>query len=110
MFHWPLAFPIVVALCLTAVAAEPPKRSFERKSPKFDDLIAADAKVEELAEGFKWTEGPVWLAKEKKLLFSDIPNNSVFEWTDAGKIKLYLKPSGYTGTKSFGGKEPGSNA
>jgi gluconolactonase len=109
MSRWLLALPLV--FCVSAAyAADPPKRSIEKLSPKLDELLASDAKVEELAEGFKWTEGPVWVAKEKKLLFSDIPNNSVFEWTDAGKIKLFLKPSGYTGTKNFGGKEPGSNA
>ena len=109
MTRWLLALPLIFAFSITAFAADPPKRSIERKSPKLDELLAPDAKVEELAEGFKWSEGPIWIKGEKKLLFSDIPNNSIFEWTDAGKIKLFLKPAGYTDSADFAGKEPGSN-
>jgi gluconolactonase len=50
----------------------------------------------------------LWLEKENKLIFSDIPNNSIFEWTEKGGIKLYLKPAGYTGKAKKGG-EAGSN-
>lgn len=100
--------PMLVPMA-SMFASGPPMRSLERLHPKFDDLVPKDAVIEELADGFKWTEGPVWDAKNKRLLFSDIPNNSVFEWTDAGKLKLVLKPSGYTGAKSFSGREPGSN-
>lgn len=64
--------------------------------------------AEILGEGFEWTEGPLWLEKENKLIFSDIPNNSIFEWTEKGGIKLYLKSSGYTGKAKRGG-ETGSN-
>ncbi len=76
--------------------------------PKLLQIIAKDVKIEILSEGHEWTEGPVWLPSEDKLLFSDIPVNSIFEWTEKGGVKLYLKPSGYTGTKPLNG-EPGSN-
>lgn len=72
-------------------------------------LIDPEAKLEVIAEGFEWTEGPLWLEKEQKLLFSDIPNNSVFQIDATGKTSLYLKPSGYTGDAARGG-ETGSNA
>lgn len=72
-------------------------------------LIDPEAKLEVIAEGFEWTEGPLWLEKEQKLLFSDIPNNSVFQIDAKGKTSLYLKPSGYTGEAARGG-ETGSNA
>ena len=71
-------------------------------------VIPENARVEILGEGFEWAEGPLWLAKQQKLLFSDIPQNTVFEWSEKGGIKPYLKPSGYTGTKPRTG-EPGSN-
>ena len=71
-------------------------------------LIAADAEIEILGKGFEWSEGPLWLESEKKLIFSDIPNNSIFEWSEKNGIQLYLKPSGYTGTEERGG-EMGSN-
>lgn len=70
--------------------------------------IAPNKMVEILGEGFEWTEGPLWLEKENKLIFSDIPNNSIFEWTEKGGIKIYLKPAGYTGKENRGG-ETGSN-
>lgn len=72
-------------------------------------LIDPEAKLEVIAEGFEWTEGPLWLEKEQKLLFSDIPNNSVFQIDAKGETSLYLKPSGYTGDAARGG-ETGSNA
>jgi len=71
-------------------------------------IIPANADIEILAEGFEWTEGPLWLEKENKLIFSDIPNNSIFEWSEKGGKKLYLKPAGYTGFIEREG-EPGSN-
>jgi gluconolactonase len=72
-------------------------------------LIDADAIVEVISEGYAWTEGPLWLEKEQKLLFSDIPNNSIFQIDASGETSLYLKPSGYTGDTDRGG-ETGSNA
>jgi gluconolactonase len=80
----------------------------ERVDPRFDKLIPPDAKLEKLAEGFEWTEGPVWVPKGEFLLFSDIPNNSVMKWKAGEGISLFLKPSGYTGDAPRGG-EPGSN-
>lgn len=68
----------------------------------------ADELLEILAEGFYWSEGPLWLEKENKIIFSDIPNNSVFEWSEKDGLQLYLKPAGYTGIIEREG-EPGSN-
>jgi len=80
----------------------------ERVDPRFDELIPPDAKLEKLAEGFEWSEGPVWVPEGQFLLFSDIPNNSVMKWKEGEGISLFLKPSGYTGDTPRGG-EPGSN-
>lgn len=81
-----------------------------RKDPAFDKLIPQDAKIEILAKGFTWSEGPVWVSDDNggHLLFSDIPRNSVFKWKEDAGIELFLKPSGYTGAV-FYGLEPGSN-
>jgi gluconolactonase len=81
----------------------------ERKDAKFDELIPKDAKIEVLAGGFKWTEGPVWVKNGSHLLFSDIPNNAIFKWSEKEGLKPFLKPSGYTGKDNFTGYEPGSN-
>ncbi len=83
--------------------------SFERKDPRFDALIPKDAVIEVLAEGFKWTEGPVWVKDGGYVLFSDIPNNRVMKWSEKGGLSEFLKPSGYTGQAKFEGYEPGSN-
>ena len=83
--------------------------SVERNDPAVDLLIASDAKIEKLADGFTWSEGPVWVKQGGYLLFSDVPRNAVFKWAEGQMAAVeYLKPSGYTGSKARGG-EPGSN-
>ncbi len=72
------------------------------------EIIDPKATIEILASGFKWTEGPVWVASGDYLLFSDIPNNKVFKWDSRNDTTSYLKPSGFTGG-NFTGEEPGSN-
>ena len=82
--------------------------TIERLDPRFDKLIPRDAVVEKLAEGFEWSEGPVWVRKGGYLLFSDIPNNSVMKWKEGEGTSVFLKPAGYTGEAKRGG-ESGSN-
>lgn len=71
-------------------------------------LIPDSARLEVLGEGFEWSEGPVWIASEQMVLFSDIPVNTIYKWTEKNGIEQYLKPSGYTGQTPRGG-ETGSN-
>ena len=82
----------------------------ERLDPIMDKFVPADGKIEVLASGFTWTEGPVWVSDETGgyLLFSDIPRNSIFRWSEAHGTDLFMSPSGYTGV-SYYGLEPGSN-
>ena len=80
-----------------------------RLDPRIDRLISPDAALRKIADGFTWVEGPVWNRDENYLLFSDIPENSVFQWKQWAGVKLFLKPSGYTGHQPFEGREPGSN-
>ncbi|MEJ7607712.1 MAG: SMP-30/gluconolactonase/LRE family protein [Bryobacteraceae bacterium] len=79
-----------------------------RDDPKLDSILAPDAKLEVISSGFDWSEGPVWLPKEKALLFCDIPRNSVMIWREGVGTAVYMKPSGFTGVGEYG-KEPGSN-
>jgi len=78
-------------------------------SDRLDELIPRNTSVEKIADGFAWVEGPVWNNKGRYLLFSDIPNNSVFMWKEGKGVTLFLKPSGYSGKEPFTGREPGSN-
>lgn len=80
----------------------------EKLDPALDALIAPDTKIEVIAEGFRWTEGPVWNAEANELLFSDIPNNVIHAWSDEKGLRVFMKPSGYTGVSDYG-KEAGSN-
>ncbi|HRO45178.1 SMP-30/gluconolactonase/LRE family protein [Agriterribacter sp.] len=82
--------------------------SIQSLDPSLENIIDSTAPVEIIAEGFNWTEGPLWAESEKMLLFSDIPPNKIFKWTEAKGAELYLTPSGYTGTVPRTG-EPGSN-
>jgi gluconolactonase len=83
--------------------------SFERLDPALDKIISANAKIEVIAEGFEWSEGPLWVENQKMLLFSDVPTNTIYKWTEAKGKEVYLKPSGYTGAEPSVCKEPGSN-
>lgn len=92
-----------------AGAAEPATLgAIERLEAAFDQLLPADAKIEVLAKGFTWSEGPVWVPQGGYLLFSDIPRNAVFKWQEGEGVSLFLCPAGYTGN-TFYGREPGSN-
>lgn len=84
--------------------------SIERATPALDALLDKDVPIEVLAEGFTWSEGPLWIggAKDGHLLFCDIPRNSIFKWTPGSGISLFMSPSGYTGVTYYG-LEPGSN-
>ena len=80
----------------------------ERLDPALDDLLSPDAHMEKLAEGFTWSEGPVWRPRTGDVLFSDVPKNRIYRWTDEDGLSVFLEPSGYTGHQlSF--REPGSN-
>ncbi|MBD0333378.1 MAG: SMP-30/gluconolactonase/LRE family protein, partial [Chitinophagaceae bacterium] len=83
--------------------------TIEFLSNELNSLIKKDAKVEVVAEGFQFTEGPLWLDKQKMLLFSDVLANTIYKWTEAKGQEVYLKPSGYTGAEPRGGFM-GSNA
>lgn len=83
--------------------------TIEKSDPALDSIIAVNAGAEIIAEGFEWSEGPLWIEKEKMLLFSDVPVNTIYKWTEEKGKEVYLKPSGYTGSVPSTCKEPGSN-
>jgi len=56
-----------------------------------ESLVAPGAKVKKLAGGMKFTEGPVWLPKEKKLVFSDIPNSKLMQWSEKDGLSVFRK-------------------
>lgn len=81
----------------------------ERIDPRFDEIIPPGAKIEKVADGLEWAEGPLWDAATGSLLFSDIPRNAVLRWTPGAGLSEAIPRSGYSGDAPFSGREPGSN-
>ncbi len=95
---------------LSAPAAAPAwVGGIERLDPSLDQIVAPDARVEVLASGFDWAEGPAWRKAGGYLLFSDIPKNTIYQWKPGAGLSVFLRPAGYTESDPFG-RELGSNA
>ncbi len=101
------AFTFVAALA-PARAADKPFGKITRLDPRLDKLVPKDAQMEQLAAGFDWSEGPVWIKDGGYLLFSDIPPNKVMKWKEGEGVSLFMQPAGYTGVVDYS-PEPGSN-
>ena len=86
----------------------PTTGSIEMLDSSLLELIDPSSPIQVLANGFNWSEGPLWVEEINGLIFSDVPENTIYKWTEADSISVYLKPSGYTGTVERGG-EMGSN-
>jgi len=89
-----MKFLALALLTASALAADPTfSGSIERLDPALNALITPDAKIELLASGFNWSEGPVW--RDGGIVFSDVPENTVFGWKEGDKVaSTFLKPSG----------------
>ena len=98
----------VTSANLNAQNNDQPKTNIERISPEINAIIKQDAKIQVIADGFEWVEGPVWVEGQKMLLVSDVFTNKIYKWTAEKGKELYLEPSGYTQTK-LRGAELGSN-
>ena len=99
------------ALCLLAIlpAIASAQETIEKLDPALDAILSSDAKIETLCTGFDWVEGPVWDEKGKRLLFSDVPRNTIYQWKEGDtEAAVYMKPSGFTGVDRYS-DEPGSN-
>ncbi|HYZ86658.1 MAG TPA: SMP-30/gluconolactonase/LRE family protein [Bryobacteraceae bacterium] len=100
----------VVALSLLAVAvpASVLAQSIEKLDPALDKVISPTAKIQKIAGGFIFTEGPLWY-KDGSLLFSDVPGNTIYKRTADGKVSVFRKPSGYDKNDAPQGAYVGSN-
>lgn len=94
----------------SAQQQQPSIGHIERLDSALDALIAPDAAIEKLADGFAWSEGPVWrkAVGGGYLLFTDIPRNTIYKWQDSSGLSVFLRPAGYTGAHPPG-RELGSN-
>lgn len=71
-------------------------------------VLNVNAEIEILTEEkFGWSEGPVWVEEHQMVLFTDVPNNIVYKYSDANGLEEYLNPSGNTGIEE--GATEGAN-
>src|SRR5262245_29211869 len=113
---WRWTVVAVMALAGSAPAQDtlnfPTLGEVHRYDAALDEVLGPDAKLQVLASGFDWTEGPCWVPGSGNepgyLLFSDIPPNRINKWVEGQGVTLFMQPSGYTGVADYGG-EPGSN-
>jgi gluconolactonase len=78
-----------------------------RRDAGIDRIVGPNPKVYKLAEGFKFTEGPVWVGDG--LLFSDPNANTIYKYSKEGKLSVFKSPSGYSGADISEYRQPGSN-
>ncbi len=96
---------LALLMICTACAAEPPVSTtnaitvidngrIDRWDPAMDAIVPKDWKIEKLAEGFGWAEGPIWIRSGSYLLFTDVPGNKMWKWSEKGGLEKFLDPSG----------------
>ena len=113
-----LIITLFIFVCIVACKSNTTKKekamykttgTIEKYDEALNSIIDSNTKAEIIAEGFEWSEGPLWIEKQKMLLFSDVTMNTVYKWTEEKGKEIYLQPSGYTGKEPGKCKEPGSN-
>jgi len=82
--------------------------NIERVAPGLDAVLDTSTRIERVASGFQFTEGPVW-HPDGYLLFSDPNENTIYRWSPDGQLSVYRVKSGYTGTNIGEYQQPGSN-
>jgi len=85
-----------------------------RNDPAMNEVVGPNPKVFKLAEGFKFTEGPIWVNKDGGyLLFSDPNANTIYKYAPngnaEGKLDVFRTLSGYSGADIAEYGQPGSN-
>lgn len=88
---------ILILLNLAVISQNKFIGSVERLSTEIDNLIEKSAKIEILADGFEWSEGPVWSSQLNSVLFSDVPENVIYSWNEDKGLGTFTRPIGYSG-------------
>ncbi len=110
-------FTFCFAAFMFSCSSEPADNVATTNKPSFTDqckveiydtaalaFIDSNATFEILAEGFYWSEGPLWIDTLKALVFSDVPANKIYKWTEEDSLSVYLESAGHTGV---GNKDSG---
>src|SRR4029450_10821304 len=73
-----------------------------KAEPRFSALVAPDAKLEVVADGYDWSEGPVWVPRDGGfLLWSDVPANTIYKWAPGQTAAAFMNASGVTGVGEY---------
>jgi gluconolactonase len=106
-----LGFVVIAAISLaTQTHAEPlTSGKVTRYAKELDAVLGSEARIEKLVDGFTWAEGPAWVAAGQYLLFTDVPENTLYRWSQKDGLSVFLKPSGYAGAPLAGLREAGAN-
>jgi len=92
-----------------AVAPHEVNVDIVRLDPALDAIVPENPKVFKLADGFTFTEGPLWVDKGQYLLFSDPNENKIWKYSADGQLTLFREPAGYAGADIAEYRQPGSN-
>jgi len=79
-----------------------------RADPAIDAIVPLNPKIFKLAEGFQFTEGPIWM-KNGDFLFSDPNANKIYKYAASGTLSVLKNNSGYSGKDIAEYGQPGSN-
>ena len=102
----------LLTCCATSQAPAPRFPAIGRVTafdPAFGETVAKDARIERIAAGFTWAEGPTWVRDGGYLLFNDVPENTMYRWSERDGLSVFLKPSGYAGPPLDVLREAGAN-
>jgi gluconolactonase len=88
---------LLLPLVLTAACGAPEQANtgvgdILRVDPRFEVLVPTNARIEKLADGFVFIEGPVWIADEARLVFSDVRDNVIYQWTETEGVSPLISP------------------
>jgi gluconolactonase len=109
---------VLAGFACAASAAAPPapttptaiaEAAIDRWDPAMDAIVPKDWKVEKIAEGFGWAEGPIWIKSGGYLLFTDVPGNKMWKWSEKGGLEKFLDPSGAATFDANIWREAGAN-
>lgn len=84
--HWLVTFGMLMACYAGSLASE-----------QESSLVAPGEKVKKLAGDLKFTEGPAWFPAKKLLVFSDIPNSKLMQWSEAGGLSVFRESEASNG-------------
>jgi len=99
---------LVITSCAQAQKEYPKMGKMEILDPAMEKIVDPNAKVEKLADGMVWAEGPVWVKDGNYLLYSDTRLNIIYQWSEKNGLQEFIKPAGFAGPGVYS-EEEGTN-